>query len=241
MRFFTEFDDDAKEINIEGGDAVHIKKVLRKERGDILTLTNSGGYDFVCEITEVREDLVSLKPIEKIKNNTEPKVKLTLFQSLPKSGKMELIIQKCVELGVYEIVPVTTRYCVTKPGKKFQDKLVRYNKISESAAKQSGRGIIPAVKGLMSLDAALEYASGLDICMAAYENEKDIKIKDIVKGKEFVSIGLFIGPEGGFSLYEAESFIKTGIKPISLGHRILRTETAGFTGVTIILNEMGEF
>ena len=167
--------------------------------------------------------------------------KVYLFQGLPKADKMELIIQKAVELGVYEIVPVAAKRCVVKlDDKKAKKKIERWQQIAESAAKQAGRGVIPEVKDVLSFKEALKYAKDLDVVLIPYELAEGMKetkqlISEIKPGQ---SVGIFIGPEGGFERAEVEQAMEAGAKPITLGRRILRTETAGLTILSVLMFQL---
>ena len=170
-------------------------------------------------------------------------VKLYLFQGLPKGDKMELIIQKAVELGVYEIIPVRTKRVVVKlDEKKETKKIARWQQIAESGAKQSGRGIIPEVKPVMSFKDAIDYAKNLEGVLIPYEKAEGMnKTREIIKGlKGKKSVGIFIGPEGGFDEQEIEAAMNSGVEPVTLGRRILRTETAGLTMLSILMFEFEE-
>jgi len=243
MRFFVDTKNiDAKNNTavITGGDAKHITGSLRLDKYDIITVCDGSGMDYACEILDFGQARVSLRILNAYKGSTEPDIKVTLFQAFPKHGKMELIIEKCVELGVYEIVPMITRYTVLKTNDKTQEKIKRYNKIAESAAKQCNRGIIPAVKSPVTFDCAMAEINGLDIAVAAWEKELETKMKQALDGFTGTTAGIMIGPEGGFSDDEARCFQDNHIKTVSLGRRILRTETAGMTCLTIFFNETGE-
>lgn len=244
MRFFADasnIDHSGKTVLLEGQDAAHISGSLRLKKGDIITVSDSSGYDYACEIVSLCRDKAVLKILNSYKSSVEPDIKVSLFQAFPKYGKMELIIEKCVELGVYEIVPIITRYTIIKVNDKIEDKIKRFNKISESAAKQCNRAFIPQIKPPVSFEDALLEMKKLDIAIAAYEKETDTKIKHTLKGFSGNSAGLMIGPEGGFSDDEAVLFRLHKIQTVTLGKRILRTETAGFTCLTVFFNEMGEF
>lgn len=240
---------DAKQIEdnqavIIGPDVNHIKNVLRMKQGDEIIICNGQGKDCYCIIQKVSEKEIIADILRVDETNTELKANITLFQGLPKKDKMELIIQKAVELGVYEIVPVILKRTVVKleDKKKEEKKLERWQAIAESAAKQSGRGVIPQVKPVHSYQEALNYASLMDMNIMPYENAKGISYtkQTIANSSECSSIGIFIGPEGGFEDSEVERAIKEGIKPITLGRRILRTETAGFAVLSMIMLELEE-
>lgn len=231
-----------EEIVIAGQDVNHIKNVLRMKTGDEIVICNGQGKDFYSIIKQISSDEV-INEIKSVKDtDTELPVKIILFQGLPKKDKMELIIQKAVELGVYEIVPVLTKRSVVKLDEKKKElkKLERWQNISASAAKQSGRGIIPRVSKVMTYHEAVEFAGSLEYNVIPYEKAEDIdKTRDFVKGvKGKQSVGIFIGPEGGFEESEIEMALEEDIRPITLGRRILRTETAGLAILSIIMFEI---
>jgi len=241
-RFFVDNLSGASDnIIITGNDVNHIRNVLRLKIGEKIMVSDGSGTDYQCSISEIGSDMITASIEDVFKNAAELPVKITLFQGMPKSDKLELIIQKAVELGVYEIVPVITKRTVVKiDDKKAGKKLERYNVIAESAGKQSGRGIIPTVKPFMSFKQALEYAKTFDMNLIPYEEAKGMEysrevIKDI-HGKK--SLGIFIGPEGGFAKEEVDMAIEAGAKCITLGNRILRTETAGLAVLSIIMFEI---
>jgi 16S rRNA (uracil1498-N3)-methyltransferase len=227
-------------VRITGEDARHLKNVLRVKTGETIILCDGGGTDYSCEVKGFEGEGILLCVNGKALSGTEPSVRVTLFQGMPKTDKMEMIIQKCVELGVYEITPVITDNTVSKPD-NISAKTARWQKISESAAKQCMRGIIPEIKNAVCFSEALERAGRLDISVAPYENaENGIRgfIKEISGNKKISEIGVFIGPEGGFSVKEAGLFAKNNIPAVSLGKRILRTETAGFFTLAVLLYEL---
>lgn len=229
-----------KRVYIEGTDVNHIKNVLRMKIGEEMLVSDGNGHDYLCEIEKYDEnDSVISVITDDTSRGVELPSKIYLFQGLPKGDKMELIIQKAVELGVYEIIPVSTKRTVVKLNeKKEKSKIERYNKISESAAKQSKRSIIPEVKGVMTFKDALKYASEFDINLIPYENYKDMtetkQVIDEIGTENIKSIGIFIGPEGGFEKEEVDMADDCGFKRISLGKRILRTETAGLMILSVI-------
>lgn len=218
---------------IDGTDYNHIKNVLRMEVGDTC-LISSGGKSDLCRINAFFEDAVSLEILEEDYTDTELPVKIYLFQGLPKGDKMEYIIQKCVELGVFSIIPVEMKHCIVKlDAKKAKSKRERWQSISESAAKQSKRNIIPEIMEVSSFDKALCFAKTLDLILVPYENKEGMKatVEALSKLQNVKSVGIFIGPEGGFEKNEIEKAIGADAKIISLGKRILRTETAAITAV----------
>ncbi|MBO5210877.1 MAG: 16S rRNA (uracil(1498)-N(3))-methyltransferase [Clostridia bacterium] len=225
---------------INGTDYNHIKNVLRMDIGDTC-LISCGGKSDLCKITAFYEDAVSLEIIEENYNDTELPVKIYLFQGLPKGDKMEYIIQKTVELGVFAVVPVQMKHCVVKlDDKKAKSKIARWQSISESAAKQSKRNIIPEIMDVCSFDKALDFAKTLDLIMVPYENMDGMgaTVEALSSLKTAKSVGIFIGPEGGFAEKEIEKAISSNAEIISLGKRILRTETAAITAVGMCMLEI---
>lgn len=230
-----------KSIQIMGGDVNHIKNVLRLKAGDDILISDGDGTDYQCTIAEIATDNVIADIADVFRNVAELPVKITLFQGMPKSDKLEFVIQKAVELGVVEIVPVFTKRTVVKlDEKKAQKKLERYNTIAMAAGKQSGRGAVPIVKDFMTFQQAVEYADNLDMTIIPYEEAKGIDYsKEVIKsiyGNK--SLGIFIGAEGGFANEEVELARSHGAKCITLGNRILRTETAGLAILSIIMFEL---
>lgn len=227
-----------KEITIDGGDVNHIRNVLRMKPGDRLTVSGGDNADYLCELREFAGDKAVLDIIEKCETDRELGARICLFQGLPKGDKMELIVQKCVELGVYEIVPVAmSRSIVKLDRKKSEAKTARWQAISESAAKQSGRSVIPKVHAPMTYGQALEYASGMDVKLIPYELARGMEATKAAVDAvhDGMSVAVFIGPEGGFEADEVEAAKECGMLPVSLGRRILRTETAGLTVMSILM------
>lgn len=222
---------------ISGSDFNHIKNVLRMHEGDTFLVSESGVSN-LCKIVSFEGETAVAEIIEENYQNTELPVKIYLFQGLPKSDKMELIIQKTVELGVHAIIPTEMSRCVVKlEEKKKKSKTERWQAISESAAKQSKRNIVPEIKNIMSLRQALKEAEKLDMILVPYESENGMEstlaaLNEIRNG---MSVGIFIGPEGGFDIKEIKEAIESGGKIISLGKRILRTETAAITAVAMCM------
>ena len=230
-------------IYIEGLDVNHIKNVLRMKVGEALKVSDGNNRKYLCEIESMTAQQVCVRIVEEQQVDTELPSKIYLFQGLPKSDKMELIVQKAVELGAYEIIPVATKRAVVKlDEKKALKKVERWRGIAESGAKQSGRNVIPKVTNVMSYKDALTYARGLDILLIPYELAEGMKetkqvIEEIKRGQ---SVGIFIGPEGGFETQEVEDAIANGARAITLGKRILRTETAGLTTLSILMYHLEE-
>ena len=239
--FVEESQIQGSEIVIEGTDVNHIKNVLRMKPGEEIMVSNGTDKHYICSILTISGEQVVAKIVDIDTNSTELPVKLYLFQGLPKADKMELIIQKSVELGVSEIIPVAMKRCVVKlDGKKEKSKLTRWQGIAESAAKQSKRMVIPQIGGVMNFKEAVAYAKTLDYNIIPYEFANGMeKSKQIVKEiGQYKSVGIFIGPEGGFDEAEIAYAKENNMQIISLGKRILRTETAGLTALSIIMFEL---
>lgn len=226
-----------KEIVITGADVNHIRNVLRMRADEEVLIADGQGAEYRCKLTDLGENEVRAQILWKLDGNAELASAVTLFQGLPKSDKMDLIVQKCVELGVNRIVPVSTKRAVVKlDAKKEETRLKRWNTISESAAKQSGRGVIPEISGVMSFEKALEEAKKLDVLLIPYERAEHMAETRRVMGeiRPGQSVGVFIGPEGGFEESEVEEAVAAGARAITLGRRILRTETAGLAVMAML-------
>lgn len=223
--------------HIRGNDFNHIKNVLRMHEGDSF-LVSEGGESHLCEIISFTENTAVAKITEKNYQSTELPIQIYLFQGMPKSDKLELIIQKTVELGVFAIIPTEMNRCVVKiDEKKKKSKLDRWQLIAESAAKQSKRNIIPEVVDILPFKEALKYCDNLDMILVPYEAKDGMAgtkntLNEIRAG---MKIGIFIGPEGGFDEKEIELAKESGGKIISLGKRILRTETAAIASVSMCM------
>lgn len=227
-----------KTIEITGEDANHISTVLRSKVDEEIIICDGYGTDYLCRLIGINKKQVLAEIINKYENENEPNLKITLYQGLPKGDKMELVIQKCIEIGVDKIVPVVTENTVVKIGDKAEKKNIRWNKIAEAAAKQCGRGKIPIVDKIMTFSEAVEASKETDAAIIPYEKETNTNIRQFVKSFTGKSISIFIGPEGGFSENEIELCKKNGISSVSLGKRILRTETAGLVTSVILLYEL---
>lgn len=231
-----------KEVFISGGDVNHIKNVLRLEVGDWIVACDGNGTDYVSRIQSICSDEV-VASIEKVQpTGTELPVRITLFQGMPKKDKLELIIQKAVELGACEIVPVMTKRTVVKLSeeKKINKRLERWQSIAYAAAKQCDRGIIPTVHKPVSYEEALAMADQLDYNVIPYELQTGMEEarKIVDQACKQRSLGIFIGPEGGFEPEEVERAMTRNIHPMTLGKRILRTETAGMALLSILMFQM---
>lgn len=222
---------------ITGGDYNHIANVLRMKTGDELLISDAGASN-LCVIENITNEAVTVRITEENYKNVELPIEIYLFQGLPKSDKTELIIQKAVELGAYAIIPTEMKRCVVKlDEKKKKNKRERWQAISESAAKQSKRNIIPEVYPVMSYDEMLREAEKLDLFLVPYENERGTAAtkEALSRIKRGMKVGILIGSEGGFEISEIEKAKKAGGITISLGERILRTETAAITAVSMLM------
>ena len=237
-------------IIILGQDVNHIKKVLRGKIGDTLQICNNqSGENYLCNIENISNENILCKIKEKVEEKVEANIEVTIFQGLPKADKMEYIIQKSVELGVYDITPVEMKRCIVKLNEKDKNKKIdRWQKISEVAAKQCGRDIIPKVNNIINIENVCDLIQKYDIVLVAYENEKENTLKEqiknikenIIKNKNNIKtkIGVLIGPEGGIDIKEIEKMKENDAKIITLGKRILRTETVALNILSIIMYEL---
>ena len=236
-RFFTETINETKGI-ITGDDAKHIAKVLRMKTGEKLVACDCQGNDYDCVISEVTDKQVELTVERAYPSETEPTVRVTLYQAMPKSDKMELIIQKAVELGVSAIVPVQTKRCVSRPdAKSMAKKLERYNRIALEAAKQCGRGRIPEVLPMLDYSEALTAMKADERAFLFYENSTSSFRKELEQ--KVASVSIMVGAEGGFEEEEVNKALEQGIASLSLGKRSLRCETAPMAALSIIMYETG--
>ena len=228
-------------IQVLGEDVKHITQVLRAKKGEKLNICNvDNGTDYLAEIEEITKQEVLCNIIEQIENSSESKVEITIFQGLPKADKMEYIIQKNTELGVKKFTPVIMKRCVAKlEPKDINKKIQRWQKIAEAAAKQSGRNIIPTVEKPITVEELSKKVNEFDVLILAYENEKNNTLKAELKNIniENLKIGVIIGPEGGLDINEVNILVESGAKAVSLGKRILRTETASIMIISNIIYE----
>lgn len=225
-------------VSIGGSDYNHIKNVLRLDKNEEISVYDGEYHEYICKLNRYECDEAIFDILYEKESESELDSKLYLFQGLPKSDKLEMIIQKAVELGAFQIVPVKMHRSIVKyDNKKAKAKITRWQAISESAAKQSGRTIIPEVKDIMDYKEALKYAKDLDVVIVPYEHEEGIShTKEVISNiKPGMSVGIFIGPEGGFEDYEIQEAIDLGFEPVSLGRRILRTETAGLCALSVLM------
>lgn len=224
-------------IRVIGSDVNHMKNVLRMKPGERVRISNQSGRDFLCSVESLSENEIRLHIEQKDIPGTELPAKIYLFQGIPKGERMETVIEKTVELGVYEIIPVAMKYCVVKlDEKKAGKKVARWQEIARSAAKQSKRSIIPRIHPVMSFDEAAAYAKACDVRLVPYENEEGMtataRAFEGLSGAETISV--FIGPEGGFAEEEIHA-LRGDSQVISLGRRILRTDTASITMLSMLM------
>ena len=234
----------AEEMYIEGVDARHISKVLRMQPGTQLQIVSDDGVSALAEITAIDSERVTVRCLEKLAESHEPRVKLVLAQGLAKGEKMDFIIQKAVEMGAYSVIPVAMEHSVVRlDGAKSAKKVERWQKIAESAAKQSKRDIIPQVQPVQSMEEMLAKCT-CQTKIIAYECEDRLSLKAALRAAEeaggITELLLIIGPEGGISESELEQARQAGAVPVSLGRRILRAETAGLVAISAIFYETGD-
>ena len=243
-RFFAPLENITdNEIKITSGDAAHISRVLRLKTGDKLTICDGRGFDYDAEIEKISAGEIICSFTEKRRSESEPNVSVTLYQGIPKASKMDYIIQKTTELGVSKIVPVAMARCVSKIEDKKTEakKPERWNKIAKEAAQQSQRGIVPEVCPVMTFDEAAKAMCESDLCFAPYECEDEGGLKDTLLSVENPkTVSFMIGPEGGFDLSEIEKLKSAKIPTVTLGPRILRTETAGEAVLAMTMYEIGD-
>lgn len=229
---------------IEDEDVKHIYKVLRLEEGDKVNINNCSGVEYLGEIVDITKTKVEVELIEKLEVNNEAPIDVYLFQGFPKPVKMDLIAQKCTELGVKEITPVITERVSSSLGEinKDKKKVERWNRIAFEACKQSKRTLIPKVNDIISFEELLNTLKDMDLIVVPYENAENYGIKSVINNlkREVKSVAVVIGPEGGFEESEIDSLKKLGADIVTLGPRILRTETAGFTCISLLMYELGD-
>ena len=220
-------------------DLHHMLKVLRLSAGDEIDVSDSQVWEYRCEIISLDSDYAEVKILDKQKFTAEPDVRVTLFQGIPKQGKMELIVQKCVELGVESIVPVFMARTVVVDKGNFGKKIQRWQKVSDEAVKQCRRGIITEISQPLKISDAIKQFDRFDLVLFPYENEDGRTIKDELRNCRLPrNVAVIIGPEGGFSDEEAEAIVNAGGRSVSLGKTTLRTETAGMAAIAMIMYEL---
>lgn len=242
-RFFVKsvIEENQKIIDIDDKDDVrHISRALRVQLGEALEICDASGREFIVKVKSLVDALVSCEIVELSDTNRESNIHLDLYQGLAKGSKMDVIIQKSVELGVNTIIPMMTKRSIVKLDRKSETKKIeRWQKISDEAAKQSKRSVLPEVSCVMDIkDVVLR--DDYDLMVIAYELESTKKLKEVLLNGSYKKIAVLIGPEGGFEESEVEVAVLNGVIPISLGKRILRTETAGITCISIMQYELGD-
>ncbi|MCL2034458.1 MAG: 16S rRNA (uracil(1498)-N(3))-methyltransferase [Oscillospiraceae bacterium] len=238
-RFFTS-DIADNTVRITGDDARHMSRSLRMRVGEVFEACDLSGFDYRCKVVEISPGLVTASVLQKEPSKGEPAVRISLYQALPKSDKLEQIVQKAVELGVYEITPVLTARCVSRwDSRDAEKKIERLKRIALEASKQSGRGIIPRVLPLCGFEAAIESMRKSKLAVLFFENAKT-PLREIL-GEGYDSISIMTGSEGGFSQEEALYSAAKGVHPARLGQRILRCETAPVCAISAILYAAGEY
>ncbi|MCQ2547742.1 MAG: 16S rRNA (uracil(1498)-N(3))-methyltransferase [Clostridia bacterium] len=217
----------------------HMTKVLRLKEGDKVQISDGEKWEYETEIQSLGDGFAKLRIMDKQAFAREPEIKVSLFQGVPKGSKMELIIQKCVEEGIYEIVPVFMKRSVVLDTGKFNKKIERWQKIADEAVKQCKRGIIPKIQDPMDAKELSNIFDRFDLVLMPYENEDGYSIKDaLLENQDAKNIAIIIGPEGGFSDEEAASYIEAGAKSVTLGKTILRTETAGLVALAMTMYQL---
>ena len=248
-KFFVTNDQikDKSTIHIRGEDVNHIKNVLRKKVQDEIIIGNKeNGVNYQCEIVQISEDEIFCKIKQEEASEKEPNINVTIFQGLPKAEKMEWIIQKSTELGATTIIPTIMKRCVVRVNEKDEKKKKeRWQKIAEVAAKQCGRDKSPKIDNFINIKKLCENIAKYDIVIVAYEDENRNSMKTEVKNlnlleKEKLEIGIVIGPEGGFEESEVKDLKENGAKIVTLGKRILRTETVALSMLSILMYELGD-
>lgn len=228
-KFFAEKENISNtHILLDGEEAKHILKVLRMQVGEVLTICDGAGVDYEAEIERVGKNDLSAKILKQTPSEAESQVKITLFQCLPKASKMDYVIQKCTELGIYKIIPCISERCVVKLNgdNDAQKKVERWQAVVKAAAKQSGRGIIPEIGMPVTFKEAIAQMQAQPLAFIPYENESEHTLKSVLRGAQVSEAAFIIGPEGGFAPQEIAHALESGIQSITLGKRILRTETA---------------
>ena len=241
-RFFTEPQNIHETSADIFEDAAHITRVLRMEVGDRILLFDGTGWEYTAELTQIDSKQCLARILDKSYSEQEPDIQVTIFQGIPKAGKMESIIQKSVELGALAIVPTALERCVAKldSGKKEVEKLKRWNKVSLEAAKQCGRGKVPEILPAVSFTEAIKQMQGMDLALMPYEvlgHQGECSLQSILQTEQYRSIGILLGPEGGFSDQEASHAQEKGVRLVGLGKRILRTETVASAMLAMIMYE----
>lgn len=242
-RFFVDSSQiSGEKIYITGDDVKHISRVLRLRTEDCITVCDKCKTDYDCKISEISPDRVVADIVKRYENRAESDLELVLYQGLPKSDKMDYIVQKCVEMGVSRVVPVITKRAVSRPS-DADKKISRWQKIAAEAAKQSGRGIVPDISDMLTFEQAIREATGVSdsIGIMPYECEMQTKLREVLLSCAAKRINILIGPEGGFDELEVSAARNSGIKTVTLGPRIMRTETAPIAVCAAVMYELGDW
>lgn len=241
-RFFVPLENigESEVVITDKNDIKHIAKVLRLGEGDKIEVSDGSEWEYQEVIESVEQDEVTARIVDKQKFAKEPETLVTLYQGVPKGSKMDFIVQKCVELGVYSIVPVFMSRTVVVEKGNFNKKIDRWQKISDEAVKQCGRGIIPEVAPQVDFQGMLEELSDYDLILFPYENEENYSIKDCLRNLQETpkTVAIVIGPEGGFSDIEADKLVEIDAEKVTLGKTVLRTETAGLAALAMTMYEL---
>ncbi len=241
-RFFVRSEELNGEFLVLTGDNAAHAKVLRIKCGESVTVCDGQGNECLCTVTDVSAGQISLVMTEKMESNSEPVVKASVYMAFAKGDKLEHVIQKATELGAYEIIAFPSARCVSRPDEKsLSKKLERWQKIAAAAAEQSGRGRIPEVIVLGSFSEALTRAAMSDVSILFYENERAMTLRDALSAKQYSSVSLLTGPEGGLEQSEVQKAMDAGMQVCTLGKRILRCETAPLCALSAVMYDSGEF
>jgi len=241
-RFFVTPEDVKQDFMVLIGENAQHARVLRLKNGEQVLLCDGQGREFICTVSDVSPDRISLVVMKERSSETEASVRVSVYMAFPKADKLEHVIQKATELGAYEIVAFPSGRCVSRPDEKsLKKKLERWQKIAASAAEQSGRGVIPQVRVLTSYKAALEQAARADKALLFYENERATTLHMALQSSPYKTVSLLTGPEGGLEVSEVEQAMEMGLQVCTLGKRILRCETAPLCALSAVMYDAGEF
>ncbi len=238
--FFNPADISTDSAFISGDEYKHIVQVLRCQTGESCLLLDGEGHEYPAVINAIEKDRVTFDVSDKIRNTSEPATRVTLYQGMPKSSKLDVIVQKCTELGVSAVVPFISERCIKLPDKGTDKKTDRLIRIAKEAVKQSRRALVPIVSTPINFDELLRRTAEHKLVILCYEEEAALSLKTVLTQNDAADIALVIGPEGGFSPEEAKALIKNGASAVTLGKRILRTETAGAAALAMIMYEKDE-
>ena len=233
-RFFISEQPENGLLTLHGEDAHHAGRVLRLRPGEAVTLCDGAGTDYDCVIETVEKEAVACRVQCSHPAETEPRQRFTLCMALPKGDKMDFIVQKAVEVGVHEIIPYVSKNCVSRPD-KTEKKVDRWRRIALEAAKQCGRGCLPQVEAVVTVEQAVERAAQCETALFFYENERETGLHDALSGGVGETVSLMIGPQGGFAPEGVEMAAQAGLRSVSLGTRILRCETAPIAALAAVL------